>query len=388
MKHFLTLAIILFQFILSTSAQTNFVLKGKVTDQETSEGIAFVSIGIEGTYLGTATNPDGNFELKIPAEHRSGNLYLSAIGYVNKSFPISGFLQEQTITIKLVPQSYKIEEVEVAAESKVLQRILRTASERIPENYQTGPVNMKIYGDKRTSSDNLASRGEKYIFRIYDAKGYSMPSWADAFKSRTYQILEAERPQPAQSFRDASLQIDELLETDLARLANTILNPDLLSDYQLHMESKTRFNGDSVWIISYEAGKKDLAHTGSFYPESFRGKIYISISDYAILRNEIHVSEIKSNPQGRSLAVKSDPNINTQVNITVGYKKLLGKYVLAFIDSEKQYTSADKQLIYESWKLSVLEVNTQNPTVISGRDYFADIQPNPEFWKNFTVTLK
>lgn len=388
MKQFLILSAILLQFVVSVSAQSNIILKGKVTDRETSEGIAFVSIGIEGTYLGTATNPDGNFELKIPAEHSSGNLYLSAIGYINKSYPISGFLQEKNITIPLTPQSYKIEEVEVAAESKVLQRILRTASERIPENYQRGPMSMKIYGDKRISIDHAASSGEKYIFTVYDAKGYSNPSWTDAFKNRSYQITEAERSQPAQSFRAASLQLDELLETDLARLSNTIMNPDLLTDYQLHLDSKSRFNGDSVWIISYEARKTDLAHTGSFYPERFSGKIYISIPDYAVLRNEIHVTETKANPQGRSLAVKNHPNIRTQINMTVGYKKVLGKYVLAFIDSEKQFTSAEKKTIYESWKATVLEVNTQNPAVIAGRDYFADIQPNPEFWKNFAGTLK
>lgn len=388
MKHFLIIAMILLQFILSGSAQTNSILKGKVTDQETNEGIAFVSIGIEGTYLGTATNPDGFFELKIPAEQTSGNLYLSAIGYINKSFPISGLLQAQNLTISLIPQSYKIEEVEVAAESKVLQRILRTASERIPKNYHAGSMNIKVYGDKRISIDHAASRGEKYIFSIYDANGYSSPSWIDAFKSRSYRILEAERSQPAQSFRDASLQLDELLEADLARLANTILNPDLFNDYQLHLESRSRFNGDSVWIISYEAKKSDLPHTGSFYPKSFSGKIYISIPDYAVLRNEIHVTETKANPQGRSLAVKSYPDTKSQINMTVGYKKFQGKYVLAFIDSEKQFTSSEKQSVYESWKVTVLEVNTQNPAVISGRDYFADILPNPEFWKNFALTLK
>ena len=388
MKQFLLLSIILSLFNVAVSAQKTTILKGKITDQETSEGIAFVSVGIEGTYIGVASNPDGIFELKVPDEKLSGNIYLSAIGYKNAIYPISDFPQKENISILLVPQSYSIQEIDVAAESKVLQRILRTASERIPENYLKGPLNMKFFTEKRSSSDQNNSKSEKYMLDLYDAKGYSNPSWTEAFKSRSYQIRETETDFSTKSFREASLEFDELLEMDLARMSNTILNPDLLNDYSLHLDSKTRFNGDSVWIISYDARKHDLAHTGSFYPSGFAGKIYVACADYAVLRNEIHLTETKSNPQGRSLAVKSNARTQTQMNITVGYKKLQGKYVLAFIDSEKQFRSAEKKAVYESWKATVLEVDTKGSVVIPGRDYFAEIKPNSEFWKTFSLPLR
>lgn len=386
MKQLLSIAFILFIFNFQLLGQpaTN-LLKGKVIDQETKEGIAFVSIGIEGTFLGTATNPDGYFELRIPEEHQSKNLYFSAIGYQNISFPISNFLQQQNIEIALSPQSYRIQEIDVAAESKVLQRILRTASEQIPLNFFSVPLSMKVFYEESKSVENAGSKNDKSIFDVYDAKGYAKPSWADAFKSRSYQITETQPESQFYTFRDAANSADEILEMDVARLSNTILSPKLLNDYKLKMESKTRYNGDSVWIIAYQALKLDLAHTGSFYPTSFRGKIYISCKDYAILRNEINLTEAKSNPQGRSLAVKSNPNTNTQRNITSGYKKVDGKYVLASIDSEKQYTSAENKLIYESEKVVILNVATNQIRIINGRDYFAETKPNESFWKNFVV---
>ncbi len=363
----------------------NVTLKGKVTDKETGEGIAFVSIGIEGTFLGTASNPDGLFELRIPDENLQKNLYFSAIGYQNMSFPIPDFSQKQNIAISLVPQSYKIEEVSVAAESQVLQRILRTASEQIPKNYLSGPANLKMYYEERKSVDNAASQTNRYIVDLYDASGYTKPSWSNSYKNRKYQITESQSETSSLHFRDASNNLDEILEMDIARLLNTILNPKLLNDYKLKMEAKTRFDGDSVWIVSYEATKLDLAHTGSYYPTSFQGKIYIRFSDYAVLRNEIKLSEYKSNPQGRSLAVKSNPDTKIQMNITAGYKKVNGKFVLAFIDSEKHFTSASNHDVYESGKAVILEVSTQNTKPIKNRDYVSAAKTNVSFWKDFVA---
>ncbi|MFA5327542.1 MAG: carboxypeptidase-like regulatory domain-containing protein [Prolixibacteraceae bacterium] len=386
MKQLLSITFIfLFSSFFCFGQTGNTSLKGKVTDKETGEGIAFVSIGIEGTFLGTASNPDGLFELRIPDENLQKNLYFSAIGYKNISFPITDFSQKQDIAIALVPQSYKIEEVSVAAESQVLQRILRTVSEQIPTNYLSGPANLKMYYEERESIDNSPSKTNKYIVDLYDASGYSHPSWADAYKNRKYQITESQTETSALHFQDASNNLDEILEMDIARLSNSILNPKLLNDFELKMEARTLFDGDSVWIVSYEATKLDLVHTGSYYPTSFQGKIYIRFSDYAVLRNEIKLAEYKSNPQGRSLAVKTNPDTKIQMNITIGYKKVNGKFVPAFIDSEKHFTSASRQSVYESGKAVILEVSAMNTKPIKNRDYVSNVKTNENFWKNFVA---
>ncbi|MDP2889393.1 MAG: carboxypeptidase-like regulatory domain-containing protein [Bacteroidota bacterium] len=379
--------ILLFFNSLLFSQPAKTILKGRVIDQEKNEGIAFVSIGIEGTSTGAASNPEGYFELQIPEEHKTKSLFFSAIGYKNNSFAISDLLQSQNISIALVPQSYDIETVDVAAESKVLQRILRTAFERIPQNYVSGPVNLKLLYDRKKSINELRYT-EKSIVDLYDKNGYSQPSWADAFKNRSYQIIESQKSVESNSFREATNDIDELLELDLVRLSNTIMNPNLFSGFDLRMEAKTKFEGDSVWIISYVAKKLDLAHTGSFYPTSFNGKIYISQSSYAVLRSEIHLTDAKANQQGRSLAVKTNPISKIQMNITTGYKKVQGKYVLSFIDSEKQYTSDDNESVFESGKLIVLEVETKTTKPISGRNYFAKTEQDDTFWQNFAVPSK
>ncbi len=390
MKSILSTSFILFIFSLMSFSQTGTtVLKGRVIDQEKNEGIAFVSIGIEGTSSGAASNPDGFFELKITEEQKANSVNLSAIGYQNARFTVSELIQRQSdLVISLVPQSYDIESVDVAAESKVILRILRTASERIPKNYLSGPMNMKIYYEKRSSVNSSASTTLKTIVDLFDADGYAHPSWTNAFKKRSYRITEAQTPSPFYSFSDATNSLDEMLEMDILRLSGSLLNPRLIPNFKLKMDAKTKLNGDSVWIITYEALKLDLAHTGSYYPTSFKGKIHITCADYAVVRNEINLSEAKENEQGRSLALKNNQRTRIQMNVTTGYKKVQGKYVLAFVDSEKQFTSAEKQSVYESGKIVTLAVETTNLRSIKGRDYVPEVRSNEGFWQKFELPSK
>lgn len=381
------LALIMFFFLIFRvvvfSQTPQIILKGRVTDKSTSEGIAFVSIGIEGTTVGTATNPDGYFQLKVPDEFKSSNLYFSAIGYVSVSSPITGFAAGKDIEILLDPQSYKIEAVDVAAESLVLQRILRTASERIPENYQKGTLDMKIYYQEQQSAGTATSSAQQAIVSLYDKKGYASRGWKNAFSDRNFEFTEYQTDKQSAGFRDASNNFDELLEMDLMRLANTVMNLDLLSDYRIKLEGKTIFNGDSVWTISYSPKKLDLAHTGSYYPKSFSGKIYISCRDYVVLRDEIHLIDFKENQQGRSLAVKSNANTDVQMNMITEYKKVNGKYILSFVNMEKQFRRPDGSPVYISGKAVVLDVKTKNGKPVSQRQYLAGKTTDESFWKTF-----
>src|SRR6056297_244099 len=107
-------------------------IKGKVVNKATNEVVSYINIGIEDTFYGTASDEEGNFQLKIPEEMTSGDIYFSAIGYKSEKFPVANLFDREFNIIKLEPQSYDIENVDVAARSKVLIRILRMASENTP----------------------------------------------------------------------------------------------------------------------------------------------------------------------------------------------------------------------------------------------------------------
>ena len=318
------------------------------------------------------------FELRIPEGYEQAIIYFSAVGYANQMMAADKLTGQDFVVVELKEQTYGIEGVDVAAQSKVLFRIIRTASEKIKENYLGGPLGMKIYYAEQQNGKNREA-----VVRMTDKDGYWNVSVRNAFQSRNYTFTEAKRNFEVYSYPQGKTGFDELLEADLARMGNTILNPDLINDYDLQLEKSTVFNGDSVWVIDYKTRKTDLAHTGSYYANKFIGKIYISQSDYGIVRNEIEIESDRQNSQGRSLATNSNKISKITDNITVGYKKAGAKYVLAFIDSKKQFTDAGHQQVTISQTLTVMDVLTANVSFIAGRDYFEGATFNEAFWNSF-----
>ncbi len=97
----------------------NQVIKGRVLDQETKGTIEFASIFFSGTFVGTTTDQQGNFELDV-TKFASRALTISAIGYYSGS--VADFSSEEPILVYLNPKAYDIEEISVSGKSLAKKR--------------------------------------------------------------------------------------------------------------------------------------------------------------------------------------------------------------------------------------------------------------------------
>ena len=83
-----------------------FLVSGKVTDNKDLKGIPYVNVYIEEIALGTVTNADGDYELKVPVQFKDKQLFFSCIGYQTKKYNISSQLN-----VNLKENPYEIGEV-------------------------------------------------------------------------------------------------------------------------------------------------------------------------------------------------------------------------------------------------------------------------------------
>ncbi len=375
-----TIVLIFLFASLAVSAQTQ-VLKGRIVDSGTQAGVAYTNIGVEGTFYGTASDADGFFELKIPEEFQTEKLYISAVGFKNEIFDLVQLTKKDFNLISLTAQTYDIADIDIAAQSRVLFRVVKTASQSISKNYINSTLGMKIYYSEKVISGGQ-TKSREAVVNIYDKNGYRQPNVVDAFESRNFKFAQSKKNFESYSFSTGSTGFEELLEMDVVRSASTILNTKLLNDYDLQLEGTSVFEGDSVWIISYKTSEMDLAHTGDFYATKIDGKIYISKSDYGIIRNECAIEADKNSSQNRSLFAKENVQENVRYHFTATYKKQSGKYALAYLDCQKTFTNAKGQSVSTNRKASVLDVST-TPSKISGKDYFEDAAYIDSFWRSF-----
>lgn len=368
-----TLAIFLLSicFSLTVVAQDGgkvaHTIKGKVVNATSNRPVSYTNIGLEGTFYGTASDGEGNFELKIPHDMVGKNIYFSAVGFENRQFPVESLFSKEFNVIKLKSQSYGVDEVDVAAQNMVLIRILRMASENIKYNYGAGPFNLHCsYNNKRVVNDKEQAPQIASVL-IYDAKGYSEVSKSDAFLSRKYSV-EKDNSEDDYTFSSALMNIDDLLELDWARSASNVLNPALLAEYKLKLESQPTIDGKEYWVISFEQVKPTLEGSGDYYATAFNGKITINKVDYSVHSFVFNSLASKQNRQGRGLAVgESNTSFFTDINYAclVEYKNLLVNKIVM----NRQFTY-NRDVISETTTLSVDRAHSNNVTAIEARDYF------------------
>lgn len=342
-------------------------IKGKVVDANTNRPVSYTNIGLEGTFFGTASDSEGNFELKIPEEMVDKDIYFSAVGFTNKQFPVKELFSKEFVVVKLESQSYDVDEVGVAAQNKVLIRILRMASENIKYNYGSGPFNMHFAYSKEKAVNGQVKAPQIATVLLYDETGYTHPSKVDAFNARNYSVTK-EQSDEDYLFSSAQLYLDDLLGFDWVRSASGILSPALLSKYQLTLESQPVIDGKEYWVISFSPRVPSLATTGDYYASTFKGKVSINKEDYSILKIEGQVVAPKNNRQGRALAIgegNTDFYTNVLYTFEVDYKNLLLKRVAL----DKTYTYKGEK-VSEQAVLDMSRAHTNNLTVIDSRDYF------------------
>jgi len=367
---------------------------GKLINKQNQEAIPFANVGIVGSYIGAASNLDGIFEFKIPGKYRNKTIQASAVGFTTFTDSVINCMQFDTLRIELNPVNYSIGEVEVMAESKVLQKILKTAIEKIPDNYIQTPFNYDVYYRSEKYVNDTLNRMREAAVQIYDDKGYQREDAYQVFKERGYKFLQVRKSFEPASLADASTYLDELLEMDIVRGRGNILNKNHIGFYDLKLEQVSEYENDSIWVISYKSKRPMLSNTGDYYANSYSGKIYIKTKDYAIIKNETHVVASNYSPQGRSFYVNPDRQkwqpLGIEYDFSVTYKQYTGSYYLSYVSYKrhhelKEKASGKRKNLEINTEMLITKINTQNPEVIEKRAYYENMAYNKDFWDSYNI---
>ena len=113
------LSIICLLFTLTLCGKNEkIIINGTVLDTETAKPIPFVNIYVDGTYLGTMSNEDGAFEIKV--ETLPVNLVFSQLAYHSRTINVN---QPQIGVVKLSPSPIELEEASVSMPQSEVRQI-------------------------------------------------------------------------------------------------------------------------------------------------------------------------------------------------------------------------------------------------------------------------
>jgi hypothetical protein len=86
-------------------------LKGLITDKETNQPLAYVSIGLLDKPLGTISDSNGNYIMTINEENKPDTMQISLVGYATKRLLVSELLYDDHQNITLDRKDYVLPDV-------------------------------------------------------------------------------------------------------------------------------------------------------------------------------------------------------------------------------------------------------------------------------------
>ena len=255
-------------------------LSGKVTDSQTGESLAFVSVNLKGTNISIVTNSEGVFSLKVPAETGEGeHVSISSLGYLTADFTVGDFLKlpaNRMLSVALVPVVMRLDPAVVrSVDPKIL---FSTAYSRVRWNYPTKTVGMTAFYREMIKKGNT-----KYLVlneAVVDIEktsytGYAVDK-AAIYKGRgsiNYDVTDT-------LFVQFQGGITAALDLDMVK--NPFVGTTLQAAthfYDFTLDGIETLDGKTCYVVGFHPKE-------GTQPFLFIGKLFIETESFAIARME------------------------------------------------------------------------------------------------------
>lgn len=306
----------------ATKGQGFVTISGVVKDQSTKKSLEYVNISVSGTSIGTVTNSDGGFTIKINDSIPAQNLVISYLGYRNQQYPIKGANVENAV-IYLTPHSNTLPEVVVRAMNPL--QLVENAAAKVAVNNSTGHTMLTgFYRETIRKRRNYINVTEA-IVDIYKTP------YMDGVDRDRVQVLKGRQlvsPKTGdtlivklQGGPNYSIYLDAVKNQEL------LLEPDALKDYKFSMETPVMLDKRPHYVVSFEP------QVVQPYP-LFYGTMYIDEETLAFTQIEFSFSMKDRNKVTNAILKKKPFNLRfkpEEITYLVTYKSENGVSYLNYM---------------------------------------------------------
>ncbi len=178
---------LIFLFINLNITAFSQVIKGTIFDKKTNNVVCFATVYFNGTFVGTTSDQNGNFELNVSKKNRTMPLTISSIGYY--SVTITNFSETNALQIYLQPKKYELKDVVISAKSleKKRKRYLRLLKEEFIGT-TANALGCRILNEKDitfnydSDDDTVKAYALKPILIENKSLGYNITYYLDKFE--------------------------------------------------------------------------------------------------------------------------------------------------------------------------------------------------------------
>ena len=302
-------------------------ISGVAKDSKTQEAIVFATVSVPGTDIGTVTNSEGEFTLKVSKSLNAKSFEISHISYKNTSFPFEE-TNGKSKTFLLEQHVYQLKEIAIIPDDP--KSIVMMALNNVQKNYSDKPNMMTgFYRETIRQRRDYLSISEA-IVDIYKApyKGFQGDQ-VKLFKGRNgTNVKKADTLMvQLQGGPNVALLLDIVKNSDLS------IALDNLDNYSFELVSYVKIDDKINYVISF---KPDVIRTEPLY----MGKLYIQQDNLAITMAEFSLDLSDEEKAAKQFVQKKPAGLvflPTATSYLVTYKEQGGKYYFNYVRIELKF---------------------------------------------------
>lgn len=375
---------------MNTDTTRYITIEGLVRDQNDRKRLEFVHVTVPGTPIGTVTNSEGVFSIKIKRSLQAKHILFTHVGYQNYRIPIDT-LNQSGLKINLAPTTRQLSDFIVRGGDA--RFIVEEAMQRVSSNYAAAAtLQTGFYRETAQKRRRYISISEAVI-DVYKT-AYTQK---DIDHDRV-QVLKGRKllsPKPGDTLVVKLLGGPTLpVFVDIAKNPDLVLDPLVMPCYAFEMQEITWLNERPHYVIR-------------FYPQVvlsfalYEGLLYIDQERLSISRAEFNLDMSDLDKATEAILRKKPFGLRfkpLEVSFLVTYREHEGRSYLNYVRNEIRFKCDWKRKLFSTTYTIVSEmVATDNRPATGNIPYKASFKSNhslsdrvkdfadDEFWGDYNI---
>lgn len=369
------------------------VISGIVRNKDNRRVLGNVNVSVLGSNVGTVTNEDGVFSLKVTEEEINKGIIVSHIGFWNTHLSVDELRKEkEELIVWMVPSTQMLQEVNVYGGSP--RELVEKAISQISVNYSDkGNLYTAFYRE-------TLQKGRRYI-GVAEAV---MNVYKSAYRFRN---TARDRSQLIKGRRLVSQRAKDTISVKLAGGPATPIYLDVVKNGEDLLDARNLDYYDFFMEKPASLGNR-MQYVVSFYPSAslsyalYIGRFYIDQETLAFTRVEFEMDLSNKDKATQTILQKKPFGLRfrpLEVSYLITYRQQNGKTYLNYIRNDIRFKCDWKKRLFSSAYTTTSEVvmvDREEAPVngIKSKDSFkhyhvfddvVDEYWEPHFWKDYNI---
>lgn len=328
-----TAPVVLNRTVIDTIQPRYFFLSGKLLENKKGRPVRYASISVCNKPIGTISNIDGEFLLKLHPDNIRDTVIISSMGYAQVRIPAYKLLDEDLFILN--PISIRIREVKVT--TTTTKQLLKNLRDNLSKNYSTHTKLMTSFYRETVKQNGQYISVSEAVMEVLKSP------YVNSSRGDLVRLLKGRKSPDVQPFKWLNFKLQggpfTITKLDVIKTLESFIDEDYENAHNYHIDRVIWYNNHPVYVVKFHPV------SSSFFP-SFEGEMYVHRETFALIHANFRLNKTGLK-EAQSIMIRKKPrNVKarpTYVEYQVTYQNFQGKWQLATAHASVKFKIRSKR---------------------------------------------